>query len=79
MLTNLQAIAVDDADRAGDVGKGRGGKECGGECQLSSVLFPARLIPQVRVPFDKNRHLHLDCLSQKTPRPKAQNLRQRIL
>jgi hypothetical protein len=40
---------------------------------------PARLIRQIRVPLDKSRHFHLNRLRQKTPRAKAQNLRQRIL
>ena len=40
---------------------------------------PARLIRQIGVHLDESRHLHLNRLRQKTPRAKAQNLRQRIL
>jgi len=36
-------------------------------------------IPQIGVYLDESRHLHLNRLSQKTPRAKAQNLGQRIL
>ncbi len=34
---------------------------------------------QIGVPLDESRHLHLNRLRQKTPRAKAQNLRQWIL
>jgi hypothetical protein len=40
---------------------------------------PARLIRQIRVHLDESRDLHLNRLRQKTPRAKAQNLRQWIL
>jgi hypothetical protein len=40
---------------------------------------PARLIRQIRVHLDESRHLHFNRLRQKTPRAKAQNLRQWIL
>ncbi len=36
-------------------------------------------IRQIAVPLDESRHLHLNRLRQKTPRAKAQNLRQWIL
>ncbi len=34
-------------------------------------LTATRLIRQIGVPLDKSRHLHLNCLCQKTPRAKA--------